>query len=112
LTFLPPDVVGNVFLKLFAEQPIDSRVTEFSDYLVDNYIGNDATFPTTLWAALNNDVWITNNGSEAFNSKFKTENQSPHPNIFEFLKCVKNIQIDTYSKINSVDLETNKKVKA
>jgi len=104
--------VGNVFLKLFAEQPIDSRVTEFSDYLVDNYIGNDATFPTTLWAALNNDVWITNNGSEAFNSKFKTENQSPHLNIFEFLKCVKNIQIDTYSKINSVDLETNKKVKA
>lgn len=74
-----------------------------------NYIGNDATFPTTLWAALNNDVWRTNNGSEAFNSKFKTENRSPHPNIFEFLKCVKNIQIDTYTKINSVALESDKK---
>jgi len=112
LTFLPPDEVGNVFLELIAEQPIDTKVTEFSDYLVDNYIGNDATFPTTLWAALSNDVWRTNNGSEAFNSKFKTENRSPHPNIFEFLKCVKNIQIDTYSKINSVDLETNKRSEA
>lgn len=109
LTFLHPDEVENVFLELIAEQPIDPRVTEFSDYLVDNYIDSDATFPTTLWAALNNNCWRTNNGSEAFNSKFKTENQSPHPNIFEFLKCIKNIQIDTYTKINSVDLENNKK---
>lgn len=49
----------------------------------------------------------------AFNSKFKTENRLPNPNIFEFSKCIKNIQIgqiDTYSKINSVDLGTNKNI--
>lgn len=63
-----------------------SRVTEFNDYLFNNYIQYDTTFPTTLQAALDN------NGGEAFNSKFKTEIRSPYPNIFEFLKCVKNIQ--------------------
>jgi len=56
---------------------MDSKITEFSDYLANNYIDFNATFP--IWVALENNVWRTNNISEAFNYKFKIENRSPHP---------------------------------
>jgi hypothetical protein len=51
LLFLSPEKVSDVFVfTLEAIMPSDPRVIKFSDYLVDNYISNDAAFPPHLWA--------------------------------------------------------------
>nr|CAI5837421.1 unnamed protein product [Callosobruchus analis] len=46
LTFLPPAEVGECFAQDFmSDKPQDSKVEQFTDYLVDTYIDSDSKFP-------------------------------------------------------------------
>lgn len=113
LTFLHPNDVGSVFVEDFvADKPNDVRVTEFVDYLVETYIEEDACFPPHIWAANTASIMRTTNTCESFHSKFNSYCTTPHPNIHVFLEALKNMQIDTYVKINSSSLiESNKTTK-
>ena len=73
LLFLDPEEVGDTFaLDLLSDpdKPSDPRLTEFADYLVENYIEEDSLFPPHIWAAASNCSWRTTNNCEAFHAKF------------------------------------------
>ncbi|KAF0687812.1 Uncharacterized protein FWK35_00035059, partial [Aphis craccivora] len=40
------------FLMRGNDRPDNELLTKYSDYLVDNYIGDDCKYPPSLWAAL------------------------------------------------------------
>nr|CAI5865555.1 unnamed protein product [Callosobruchus analis] len=49
LTFLPPAEVGECFAQDFmSDKPQDSKVDQFTDYLVDTYIDSDSKFPPEI----------------------------------------------------------------
>ena len=81
LTFLPPNEVGDGFLDLIEDQPDCSKLIKFSDYLIDNSIEENATFPPFIWASLDARTWRITNACESFHSKFNSSFVSSHPNI-------------------------------
>lgn len=103
LPFLPPLEVEESFIFDFmAIQPKDTRIEKFSDYILDNYIGDHATFPPEMWATLSESLELTTNACESFHSRFNDNFYHSHPNIFHFIDVLKNFQTETYIKINSV----------
>lgn len=103
LPFLDPSEVGNSFAFDFAEiQPQDERVSRFADYLVDNYINEEAVFPPSLWSELSDSLERSTNACESFHAKFNASFYSNHPTIFTFIETLKQFQTDTYIKIQSL----------
>jgi len=102
LPFLDPQSVGDCFSDELAEiLPMNEKLTKFNDYLVENYIANDSTFPPEIWAEKSNSIHRTTNSCESFHSKFNSQFYSPHPNIFNFLNILLSIQSDTRIIIRS-----------
>lgn len=101
LSFLNPEDVGDCIVEDFGADLVqDKKVIAFFDYLVDTYISESSTFPPEIWAQ---PVLFarTTNACESFHSHFNQQFYTPHPNIFVFTEQLKNVQIDTYIKINS-----------
>ncbi|KAL4097257.1 hypothetical protein QTP88_022060 [Uroleucon formosanum] len=97
-----PQSVGDCFSDELAEiQPINEKLTKFNDYLVENCIDNDSTFPPEIWATKSNSIYRTTDSCESFHSKFNSQFYSPHPNIFNFLNILYSIQSDTKIIIRS-----------
>lgn len=107
MMFLDPHEVGEFFAEKFAQtKPTDERVTKFADYLVDNWISEDAAFPPELWASKSATATRTTNACESFHSHFNQSFYSSHPSLFIFIFYIyilKSVQIETYIKIRSVD---------
>lgn len=82
-------------MELAALQPLDDKITQFSDYLVDTYISEDSIFPPHIWAEKSSSIHRTTNACESFHSKFNSYFESPHPNIFKFIDILKLIQTET-----------------
>lgn len=102
LTYLKPVEVGDCIVEDFmSEKPVDNRVDNFLDYLIENYVDDDAVFPPEIWAAQDSSLARTTNACESFHSKFNSELPNPHPNIYVFLRTLKDMQTDTYFKINA-----------
>ncbi|KAE9532085.1 hypothetical protein AGLY_010287 [Aphis glycines] len=102
LPFLDPQSVRDCFSDELAEiLPMNEKLTKFNDYLVENYIANDSTFPPEIWAEKSNSIHRTTNSCESFHSKFNSQFYSPHPNIFNFLNILFSIQSDTRIIIRS-----------
>lgn len=103
LPFLKPSDVGDSFAFDFAEiQPEDGRISKFADYLVDNYINEEAVFPPSLWAEFSDSLERSTNACESSHAKFNGSFYSAHPTIFTFIETLKQFQTDTYSKIQSL----------
>jgi hypothetical protein len=52
LHYLKSSDVSDVFaFELFNKMPDDVRVVKFCDYVLDNYISDEALFPPELWAS-------------------------------------------------------------
>jgi hypothetical protein len=81
--------------------PLDHRVTQFCDYIVENYIDDELIFPPSMWASTTDSMHRTTNSCESFHNKFNSNFYSSHPNIFAFLDILLNFQAETYVKINS-----------
>jgi hypothetical protein len=112
LTFLPPAEVGDCFAEDFmCEKPENSKIDQFADYLVDNYIDSESKFPPEIWAENSCSILRTTNTCESFHSKFKRENSSPYPNIHSFLKVLLEMQTDTYVKLNSIKRNEKKYIR-
>lgn len=106
LPFLDPSAVGDCFAFDFGEiQPQNKKICDFADYMVNMYISEDAQFPPHMWAECSSSLHRTTNACESFHSKFNSLFYSPHPNIYQFIEVLKNVQIDTYIKISSISIE-------
>lgn len=107
LLFLQPDDVGKVFAEdLYSIIPENARVIQYADYLVDNYISNDSSFPPDIWACCDSSTERTTNACESFHSHFNSSFYCTHPDIFRFITVLLDIQLNSYIKINSVHLPT------
>lgn len=103
LTYLNPDEVGDCFaLDLFAEKPIHAQVDKYADYLLETYIEEDAPFPPSMWATATPSITNTTNACESFHSKLNESFYSTHPSIYIFIEKLREFQIDTYVKIQSI----------
>lgn len=107
LPFLNPADVGDCFGIEFAEilPSGHRRLEEFVNYMIENYICEEADFPPHMWAENSSSMQRTTNACESFHSKFNASFYCSHPNIFQFLEVLKDIQIDTYIKIQSAHQE-------
>lgn len=83
-----------------AMQPQNARDIDFIDYILDTYTENDEDFPPTIWAEFLTSTIRTTNNCEAIHRKLNSLLNSSRPNIFNFIKVLKNIQCETYNYIN------------
>ena len=77
------------------------EVLKFATYLMDNYIMNYALFLPRVWAESSNSMLRITNSCEALHSKFNFMFYLSHPNIFQFVEVIKNLQCVVYIKIRS-----------
>jgi hypothetical protein len=71
LTFLPPAEVGDCFAEDFTcEKTENSKLDQFADYLVDNYIDSESKFPPVIWAENSCSILRTTNTCESLNLFF------------------------------------------
>lgn len=103
LQYLDASEVGDCLaIDLAENQPIDPRVTQYVDYLVDNYVSEEARFSPEIWACKTHIMTRSTNACESFHSHFKSNFYSTHPSIFIFIETLKNVQIDIYIALNSL----------
>jgi hypothetical protein len=105
LPLLPPYQVVDCYVEdLFALKPESKQqLIEFFDYICANYF-DDGHFPPEMWADMSSTSDRTTNCCESFHAKFNAEFTSAHPNIFNFMEILKQIQADTYIKLRSKNI--------
>jgi hypothetical protein len=82
--------------------PEDEKVQKFSDYILNSYIKPDCDFPSSVWGMYSCSIIRTTDSCEAFHSKLNSMFYSEHPNIFQFIDVLKNVQKVTYIKQRSI----------
>lgn len=65
------------------------------DYLVENNVDRDSTFPPEIWVACDGSLCMSSNVYESFYPKFNSESLHTHPDIYCFLKTLNDIPSDT-----------------
>ena len=92
-------------------KPKGEKIQSFMDYIFDNYISPDAVFPPSVWAEFSASTNRTTNGCESFHAKFNGYFYTAHPNVYNFIEILKNIQSETYIKLRSSNsLKKHKKL--
>jgi hypothetical protein len=105
--------VGDVFAVDLGElKPNDDKVTKFADYLTENYIDKNSTFPSSIWVEMTASSQRSTNACESFHRKCNSYFVLTHSNVYTFLKILKFIQIDTGILIYSSTIEIKKVKKA
>ncbi|KAE9543358.1 hypothetical protein AGLY_002158 [Aphis glycines] len=92
-------------------KPINEKLEDFFDYILENYIEKDCLFPPTMWAEYISSIERTTNCCESFHTKFNSCFYSANPNIFQFIDVLKEVQIGTYVKLRSTNKLQNLKSK-
>lgn len=112
LPFLHPGEVDDCFTDdLMSLKPKGEKIQSFMDYIFDNYISPDAVFPPSVWAEFSASTNRTTNGCESFHAKFNGYFYTAHPNVYNFIEILKNIQSETYIKLRSSNsLKKHKKL--
>ena len=108
LPLLPASEVQDAFAEdIMSDASQDQNVENFTDYVFETYIKNDARYPPSTWARMPDDTQIptTTNGAEAFHRHFKKCFQSAHPNIYALAKELLRLQEETYVKLCSGNRE-------
>lgn len=109
LQYLNAEEVGDCFVfDLGAIQPNDEKLTLFLDYLIENYIDNEARFPPNVWAEHSSSLQRTTNACESFHSRFNSYFYHTHPHIFQFINTLIDLQSDTYIRIRSANSNLKK----
>lgn len=102
--FADPAFVGDCLVSdLIAEKPINKKLDMFLDYIVENYIEEEATFPPELWASKSASNTRTTNACESFHSHLNKCFNFAHPHIFVFVEALKDYQSEIYIQIQSVN---------
>ncbi|KAL4111982.1 hypothetical protein QTP88_015835 [Uroleucon formosanum] len=95
-----PEDVEDAFAYLIENSPPDNF--EFADYIQNNYISSDATFPPILWATEPSKEARMTNGPESFHSHFNEQFYTSHPSIHQVIHILLDIQSESYLKIYSI----------
>jgi hypothetical protein len=99
--FLKPSDVEEYFLGLCEILPCNnSGIVQFSDYIIDNYITEEALFLRHIWASASNVSYRTTNACESFHAKFNATFYQNHPNLYQFIEVLLKFQSQIYVKIN------------
>jgi hypothetical protein len=102
LSFLDHEEVEECFVfDVFFEAPESEKAIEFAYYVVNNYIDQSSSFPSTTWADSDVECKRTTNGCESFHKEFSTMFYSSHPNIFDFLAKIQSVQSKSYLKMRT-----------
>lgn len=105
LPYLHPLKVSECYVNDFmAYLPSTDAFSRMSDYLVDNYIKEDATFPPSLWASNSSHLDLTTNPCESFHAHFSNAFYHTHPNINIFIQTLLTVQTNIYIKIQSIHI--------
>jgi len=111
LSLLPPAEVSDCFaLDSISNLPNDKRVKQYCDYLLQNYIDADSTFPPPVWSECSASSLRTINACQSFHAHFNALFYSAHPNIFVPLSALQKIKNETYIKMRSVTTRRLKKI--
>ncbi|XP_056633558.1 uncharacterized protein LOC130443111 [Diorhabda sublineata] len=103
ITYLNPDELEDCFVfDLMCYKPVNATLDKYADYLLDVYIDKDSQFPPTMWSDGSPSIFQTTNACESFHSRFNSSPYSSHPAIYVFIEKLKEFQIDTYIKIQSL----------
>jgi len=86
-----------------AEAPQNDACVSFADYVLENYIADDAPYQPELWAAEPSLHPRSNNGAESFHSHYNSLFYHPKPHIYEVTAVIQDLQIETELKINSIN---------
>lgn len=106
LTFLDPNEVSDAFHEdLLPIQPPCSKLDKFCEYLISQYIGNDARFPPSIWACHTASLERTTNACESFHSRYNACFYKAHPDIFLFVHHLSEFQTDTYVQIQGIHIQ-------
>jgi hypothetical protein len=83
LPLLPPAEVSDCFsLDFIPKLPNDKRVEQFYDYLLENYVDADSTFPPPVWSLFSAPSLRTINACESFQAHSNALFYSANLNIF------------------------------
>lgn len=104
LSLLDPSEVSDAFVEDLMPMAT-SEILPFCDYLLENYIADDALFPPTMWASNSLHSDRTTNACESFHAQFGTNFDESHPNIFKFTEVLKQYQHEIYILIRSASKE-------
>ena len=96
-------------LDFISNLPNDKRVEQFCDYLIENYVHSDSTFPLTVCAECSATSLSTIIACESFHAHFNALFYSAHPNIYITVSALQKIQHETYIKMRSVTTRRLKK---
>ena len=96
-------------LEFLSNLPNDKRAEQFCDYLLENYVDADSTFPLPVWSECTASSLRTINACELFHASFNALFYSAHHNIFVLGSALQKIQNETYIKMRSVTTRKFKK---
>jgi hypothetical protein len=74
----------------------------FCDYLLENYIDADSTFPPPVWPECSASSFRAVKACESFHDHFNALFYSAHPNTFVLVCTLQKIQNKTYFKMRGV----------
>ncbi|XP_025192632.1 uncharacterized protein LOC112592693 [Melanaphis sacchari] len=102
LPFLPFQDIQNAFGELISICPDLNIGCLFSDYILNTYVENGCLFPPEIWAQEPSENPHTTNGSESFHRTYNAQFHSSHPSVHVVISILKETQVETCTKIQSV----------
>jgi hypothetical protein len=110
LLLLPPAEISDCFaLDCVSSLLNHKRVEQFCDYLLENYIDADSSFPPPIWSECTSPSLRTIKACELFQAHFNALLYSAHHKIFVVVSALQKIQNETYIKTRSVATRSFKK---
>ena len=85
-------------------RPQCSELKNYTEYLLTNYINDDAKYLPTLWACETADLDHTTNACESFRSRLDESFYKSHHDIFSFTEKLVEFQTETYVTIQSLHM--------
>ena len=98
-----PEEVEDAFVELYSEAPNDNadKASEFSDYVLKNYIDESDSkclFPPSMWAEPPSAIPRTINGLESYQNHLNAHFYMDHSTLHSLVSVLKKVQVKTYIK--------------
>ena len=86
----------------------NDQIVKFIDYIFENYISPDAMFSPNIWAQFTASCNRTTNSCESFHSKLNMSFYTSHPNIYNFVDVLLEVQSEKNIRFRSKSVRTKK----
>ncbi|XP_041356817.1 uncharacterized protein LOC121374011 [Gigantopelta aegis] len=104
LPLLPIDHVQDVWIDIMNERPDHlPHETEFTDYVTTTWVDDDSLFKVAMWNQHGSIGPRTNNHLEGWHSKLNRSLTKAHPNIYEFINKLKDVEEKTRRTLIQLD---------